>query len=322
MKFHNHFAGLLEMILPLTLTLGFHYWRKARGRSHRHSLLDFFLHAGDAEMLKCYLLLLAATILSLALVFSFSRMGLISMLVSFGVMTTAATAGKSRGPLPAGLIVFLIVGGVATVAWVGVEPVVKHFEELSHDDPLTQRSEGRMAVWKDTTKLIAEHPWTGTGLGSFQFAFTRVQSRELNYTVEHAHNDYLEFAVELGVPAAAFLFTSFLLVTIQMLRTSRCAKSSRTRALALGTLGGTSALLVHGLADFNLHIPANALLFSVLLGMGYGMSMELKAAERVAAPTHNATVGLTHHRSGNDSANVEPVETLEEAEVIRGLRSS
>lgn len=321
-EIHNHFAGLLEMILPLTLALGFYYWRKSRDRMRRHSLGDFFLRVGDAEMSKCYLLLLAAAMLSLALVFSFSRMGLISMLASFGMMAAAATVGKNRRQMPAALILFLIVGGVATVAWVGVEPVVKHFEELSHDDPLAQRNEGRMALWKDTMKLVREHPWAGAGLGSFQFAFTRVQSRELNYTVEHAHNDYLEFAAEMGVPAAAFLFVSFLLVALRTLQASRRAKSSRTRALALGTLGGTSALLIHGFADFNLHIPANALLFSVLLGMGYATSMELNAAERAIAPTRHAAAGPLQHRRVDDSANVEPSETVEEVEAVKGLRSS
>ncbi len=306
---HNHFAGLLEMFLPLALGLALYHWQKARERMRRNSLRDFFRHLGDPEMQKCYLLLLAAAVLSLALVFSFSRMGLISMLASLGVMAAVIWAGRGRGPLPAALILFLIAAGVATAMWVGVEPVVKHFEELSHDDPLAQRGEGRLALWKDTLKLIRERPWTGSGLGSFAVAFTSIQSHELAYSVDHAHNDYLEFSAELGIPAAAFLFLGFLAIAARTLRASRLAPSSRTRALALGTLAGIIALLVHGFADFNLHIPANALVFSVLLGMGYAMSMELSAPVRHIDHAAQSSKPLAPERN-------------EEVAEVRGSRSS
>jgi O-antigen ligase len=282
---HNHFAGLLEIVLPLALGLAFYHWQKARDRMRRRSMRDFFCALGAPEMLKCYLLLLIATLISLALVFSFSRMGLISMIASLGFMVAVIWTGRNRGALSPTFILFLIVSSVAATAWVGVEPVVKHFEELSRDDSLVNGSEGRLALWQDTIKLIRTHPWTGSGVGTFAIAFTPVQSHELNYSVDHAHNDYLEFAAEFGIPAAAFLLLGFFAVAARTLRASRLARSSRTRSLALGTLTGISALLVHGIADFNLHIPANDLVFSVLLGMGYAMSMELPPAAKELNPS-------------------------------------
>jgi O-antigen ligase len=307
------------MILPLTLCLALYHWQKARDRMRRRSLREFFRHLGDPEMLKCSLLLLAATMLSLALVFSFSRMGLISMLASLGIMAAVVWAGRSGGALPATLIILLIASSVAAAAWVGVGPVVKHFEELSHDDPLAQASEGRLALWKDTLELIREHSWAGSGLGTFEFAFTRVQSHELAYTVDHAHNDYLEFSAELGIPAAAFLFLAFLGISARTLRASRLARSSRTRALALGTLAGVSALLVHSFADFNLHIPANALVFSVLLGMGYAMSVEASAPARGnELARHAAEDLLQQDRRGHPSKKEAP----DPDEVVVEIRGS
>jgi O-antigen ligase len=285
---HDHFAGFLEMILPLSLGLALYHWQKASERVRRRRLRDFFHRLGNPEMLKCIMLLLAATLLFLALVFSFSRMGLISMLVSLGVMAAALLAGKNRGPVPLALVVMLIAGGVAVAGWVGVEPVVKHFEELSRDDPMVRGTEGRAALWRDTLKLIREQPWTGTGLGTFVFAFTRVQSHELAYTVEHAHNDYLEFAADLGIPAAAVLFLAIFLIAARTFQASRVARSGRTRALALGTFAGVWALLVHGLADFNLQIPANAIVFSVLLGMGCAIWLESSAPASKSEPARRA----------------------------------
>jgi len=323
MKFHDHYAGFLEMILPLSLGLALYHWQKSSERVHRRSLRDFFNHLGNPEMLKCIMLLLAGTLLSLALVFSFSRMGLIAMLVSLGVMAAALLAGRNSRPVPVALVVILIAGGVAVAGWVGVEPVIKHFEDLSHDDPMVHGTEGRAALWSDTLKLIREQPWTGTGLGTFVFAFTRVQSHELAYTVEHAHNDYLEFAADLGIPAAAVLFLAIFLIAARTFQVSRVARSGRTRALALGTFAGTCALLAHGLADFNLQIPANALVFSVLLGMGCAMWLECSAPASKAQPARHTIRDVAQKNDGAaepaDEVIWEPEAELAE---IKGSRSS
>jgi O-antigen ligase len=117
------------------------------------------------------------------------------------------------------------------------------------------------------------------GLGCFEVAFTAVQSVQLTYVADHAHNDYLELTAELGLPAAVLFFSLLFWVAGKILGASRCARSSLIRALALGSLGGASALLVHSAADFNLYIPANGLVFAVLLGMGYAMSLEKPASD-------------------------------------------
>jgi hypothetical protein len=44
------------------------------------------------------------------------------------------------------------------------------------------------------------------------------------------------------------------------------------RAMALGCLGSIAAILLHSLADFNLYIPANALVFSLIVGLAASLS--------------------------------------------------
>jgi O-antigen ligase len=289
---HNHFAGLLEMILPLALGLAFYHAQKAR-RHSRHSFVRDFLHKlGHPEMLKSVLLLLVATVLFLATVFSLSRMGMISMVASLGVMGAVLCTGRNRSLLAAALTLILVASGVAASMWVGVAPVVEHFEQLPRNEASAQSSEGRVALWRDTLKLIGVHPWTGVGLGCFEVAFTTVQSIQLTYVADHAHNEYLELAAEFGLPAAVLLFSLLFWLAGRILRASRCARSSLTRALALGSLGGTSALLVHSAADFNLYIPANGLVFAVLLGMGYAMSLEESASDGVLSSRSAGEVPL------------------------------
>ena len=262
---HNHFAALLEMILPLALGLSLYHWQAVRRGSRRRTWRSVLANIGNPDVMKCLLFLLAAAILVLAIVFSFSRMGLISMIVSLAVMSAAILLGR-RGSLAAALLFLFVLGSGASAAWVGLGPVVEHFEQLSRNEPLAG-NEGRVALWRDASLLIREHPWTGVGLGCFEHAFTRVRSVQLTYVADHAHNDYLEAAAELGIPCAAILFGAFFWIAGRALQASRVARSNLTRSLALGSLGGVTALLVHSLADFNLHIPANALVFAVVLGL-------------------------------------------------------
>jgi O-antigen ligase len=281
---HNHYAGLLEMILPLALALAFYHWQKAR-RFRRRSVRALFDHFTDPEMRKCFLMLLAAIVLLVAVVFSFSRMGMISTLVSLGAMAAVVWIGRRRAPVPAALIVVLLAGGVATAAWVGVGPVVEHFEQLPQNEPLANATEGRVALWKNSAELIRAHPWTGVGVGCFEYAFTGVQHVGLTYVADHAHNDYVELAAELGLPCAALLFTMIFWLVFRILQAALTAASSLARSLALGSLGAAVALLAHSVADFNLYIPANALVFAVILGMGYAMSLDERA------PAHEKHAG-------------------------------
>jgi O-Antigen ligase len=276
---HNHFSGLLEMILPLSLMLALYYAQKSRRHPRARSRGEFFSGLGRPDLLKCLLLLLASIVILLGIVFSLSRMGMISMLASLALLALIIWFGRRRNPQPLGFILALLLCGAAGAAWLGASPVVRHFQALSHDDPLERATEGRRALWADTVQLIRARPWTGSGLGCFEIAFTRFQSVELDYTLDHAHNDFLEFAAELGIPAAALLFVALFWVEARSLQAGLLARSSLSRAHALGAFAGAGALLVHSLADFNLQIPANALVFCSLLGMGYAVSLEARALE-------------------------------------------
>jgi O-antigen ligase len=270
---HNHFAGLLEMLLPFAIALAlFHFaqsWRQACRARHRSVLRTFVERLGDPEMIKGLLLFSIALVLVLAILFSLSRMGTISMLVSLCLMGCLVCAGKFKSGISALLILILLGSGAVATVWMGASPVLEHFEQLAGNEVVGQGSQGRLALWKDTLQLIRRHPSTGVGLGSFEHAFTQVQSIRVTYSAEHVHNDYLEFAADLGIPATAVLLIGIFWILGRILLASRQSDSSLGRALALGSLGGSGAILFHSLADFNLHIPANGVVFAVILAMGY-----------------------------------------------------
>ena len=284
---HNHFAGLLEMILPFCVALAMYQWNTVAGHSRRRPLRHFLERLGEPDVMKGVVLALVAVLFFVAIVFSFSRMGLISASVSLAVLAALAWLGRRLGRGDAKIVVACLAVGVAVAAWIGPGPVVEHFEQLSHDEPLAAgTSEGRMALWHDAAELIRAHPLTGAGLGCFEFAFTRVQSTQLTLVIDHAHNDYIELAVELGVPAAALLVFLLFFAVVRALRNALRTQSRLNRALGSGAAAGAIALLVHSAADFNLYIPANALVFAVVLAIGCSVPLKEPLEDSAADAWH------------------------------------
>ncbi len=56
----------------------------------------------------------------------------------------------------------------------------------------------RLLGYEAALDLWRQFPWTGTGLGSFQEAFSLVEPSEFNVMWFHAHSDVLELPVTTG----------------------------------------------------------------------------------------------------------------------------
>ena len=87
--------------------------------------------------------------------------------------------------------------------------------------------------------------------------------------IDHAHNDYLEFASETGAVGFSLLFLPIFYLLGRMIISFLKEHRRYRSAILLGCIGSTLGLLIHSLTDFNLQIPANALIFAVILGIGY-----------------------------------------------------
>src|SRR6185312_7616808 len=62
--------------------------------------------------------------------------------------------------------------------------------------------EVRVALWNAASRMISDSPWLGLGLGTFERAYPMYADRMFAFVMDKAHNDYLEFAAGIGVPAA------------------------------------------------------------------------------------------------------------------------
>jgi len=276
----NHFAGFLEMILPFAVVLAL---RRAALLFKNTSSGTAALRkiASGTELLSLVLWLFLATLLFVALVLSRSRMGIISILVSLvAILALAGTASMPARTRVAVATLFFL-GVLGLIVWIGIDPVMSRFETLGREYNFS--GQNRISIWRDTLGLIRHHPLLGTGLGSFSVVYPSVQTVFLTLLVEHAHCDYLEVATDLGLPGAILAFGSIFWVLAQTARRYRKTEESFDKSVSLGCIGSIAAILVHSLADFNLYIPANALMFTVIVALAWSNAHPEEMPERVAA---------------------------------------
>jgi O-antigen ligase len=137
--------------------------------------------------------------------------------------------------------------------------------------------EGRAQLASATMRAALEFLPLGSGLGTFADVFRRYQDGRLTGFIDHAHNDYAEAFLELGVAAAAAIL---LLAIAYAARWRRLmgARMSRTLGFLQVAAGfGMLAMILHGFFDFNFHIPANAICFSFLAGVFFFTPAEDRA---------------------------------------------
>jgi O-antigen ligase len=247
---HNHFAGFVEMgaVLALGATLGM---------LRKEGL--------NAKALALGGLTLGLVITQLA---SGSRGGFVSMsaglgalAVGFGLRSRAGTKRRSD----------LLILTVALAAAVTFSLAALPRMTLAHLSTLLNGTSSASAAYRrdtarDTLRLALSHPLFGVGLGNFADEFTAFKKGHGDLRVAHAENDGLEFLSETGlVGVLAFLGITFG-VALGLADRLRTGKDPIQIGLTLGAAGACFTLLVHSLLDFNLRIPANALLFASLAG--------------------------------------------------------
>ena len=125
--------------------------------------------------------------------------------------------------------------------------------------------QSRLPLWTDSWPLVLEFPLLGTGYGTFSYVEPLHRAHTpSNYVHEHAHNEYLEALIEGGVVRLAISLLAIGLMFRLGYRAVRRLEGTPAGDLAVGALFGFTTLAVHSIGDFGLHLPAIALLATVL----------------------------------------------------------
>jgi O-antigen ligase len=260
----NHFAGFVELILPLSLV------PLVMGRVRRERWLVVGLFA---------------VVPIGALFLSVSRGGIVSFGIELAILALVMIQRRTPGKqLFAGAAVLLL--ALLMVSWLGVGPLLQRFSSFQS---LEATAGKRASMRRDTWQIFVHHPVAGTGLGTLQIVYPPYESLYDGKIVNHAHNDYLEALAETGILGGLCCAWFLGVLFSYSLRPLRQIHNSFAGTLQLSGLVGCAGFLVHGLVDFNLHIPSNALLFFIMA--------HLATCEIAPTALPSSSAQKSHHRN-------------------------
>lgn len=258
--YQNHFANYIA--LALSVTLGLLLSQLSSQRRHRNwrqlsrELLSSILSAK-------FMLRLAMILMVVGLVMSRSRMGNAAFFSALLLMSLLALWFYKRPPaLLKPLVISILLLDMALIgSMFGLEKLQQRYQETSFS------SEARDNVIEDSLPLLQQHLFTGSGGGSFYTVFPAVQPAPYSGFYDHAHNDYLQFAIELGLPVTFILICWIVVLSGSAFRVMRQHDDKLLRGLCFGALMAICHMALHSTVDFSLQAPANAILFLSILAM-------------------------------------------------------
>jgi O-antigen ligase len=252
---HNHYAGLMEMLIPVALCYLISMWLQPRNRRR--------VVAGAFPIL--------ITLASVPL--SGSRGGLIVLFVEILLLTLILwrylPGRQYRHAVVA--VALGVAASAATFLWLDTGHVSQRLRTVADVRRAPEATLGeRRSLTRDALRIFGDHPWLGTGLGSFAAVYPRYRSFASDLEWDHAHNDYAEALAETGIAGGALVLAALGLFAIGAFSGLGRRLESTSGWIRLGAAIGCCGLLIHSFGDFNLHIPANAAWFSLCAGIAIG----------------------------------------------------
>jgi O-antigen ligase len=260
---HNHFAGLVGMGAVLAAGL-------AVAHVHRRGEMSPAALASGGAALG-----LAAAHLA-----SRSRGGLIALLgglAALGALWLAAVSLRGERRRSAAAVVAVAVALMVGFGWAAIPGTTRRHLATAFAGPVDGSGAYRVDVAAATMRAFADRPLMGWGLGAYEDAAPAYKRAHGDVRVRHAESDVLEWFAEGGLFGLALV--AWLVVEIlRGLRGRQTDSRDRFRnAVALAAAGGAATMLVHSLIDFNLRLPANALVFVALAGLAASPRNEPRA---------------------------------------------
>ncbi|MBM3252504.1 MAG: O-antigen ligase family protein [Candidatus Omnitrophica bacterium] len=225
-------------------------------------------------------MIISLMIMSAAFIFSQSRGAWISLVICLIVMNNVLI--KKRILKKQSLFVFLLVITLGLAFLLGGYDIVA---ERLHtvEQAGSEASLGtRIKIWQGAINMIKANPLIGTGIGTFDWGFQAYRPEGLRVRAYFAHNDYLHMMAEMGLLALPLMLWMIWVVVTAGFKWKedkgqdaggdnyKHEKKSRltlTEGVVLGAAVGVLSLSLHGLVDFNFHIPANMLVVAALSGI-------------------------------------------------------
>jgi O-antigen ligase/Flp pilus assembly protein TadD len=266
----THFPFYLNVCIGAGIGLLLSRSSREEGEEGRAGLSGL-LHDPPKLWLCCGLALMVGSVL-----LSLSRGGFLALLGALTVLLLLRPIRSLRFAW-SGAVVVSVALALALVAWLGYDRVETRLSTIWTGQALEQ---SRWPLWADGWPLVQEFPLLGTGFGTYGYAEPLHRSHMgPQFFVDHVHNEYLEALVEGGIVRLAISLTAIGLVGWFGYRAVRRHAGQPLGGLALGALFGFVAVVLHSVGDFGLHLPAIAVLVTVLCAQLAGTGAEKPAGE-------------------------------------------
>ncbi len=245
----NHFAALLSLGLFALLGL----------------LIEVLLARPDAgdRRAKTSLAATVAGVILIGMIWSSSRAALaaasVGAVLLFILLRPRRGTGGGLGWIGIAAGVALIAALVAGAAWIRPpEPLANDVENISVD------MGGRVGIWGTAVAVVEDFWRSGSGIGTFRYLHPLYRRAESNTRFVHAHNDYLEWISDTGLPGALLLAAWMAALGLAAWRILRSGGSERLLSVAM--VAGLVALALHEVVDFSLQLPGVAIPAALLAG--------------------------------------------------------
>jgi O-antigen ligase len=275
---HNHYAGLMELLVPIPLVLSLTRLVDERER----------IAAG-----------IAAAIMVGTVFLSGSRGGMLAVfveLVVFGIVLLRQRVVLLRQKRGMRIIVNLIAFAVVLVSlltWLGGRELTSRISSISTETHTELSGGMRISIDRDSLLMFRNKPVLGWGLGTFPVVYPQFRSFYTNFFVNEAHNDYLQLLCEMGLLGFATMMWFLIVLYRSAVRKIGNWMSDVSGAVTFACLLGITGILVHSLLDFNLQIPANAALFYVLCTIAAARPLLQRSRKRRPASTEEEAILTT-----------------------------
>jgi O-antigen ligase len=249
MQVVNHHATLLLMALPFL----------AVAVSRLHTRYEL----GDPDPAGAIMALLFSVVILAGIVASGSVAGYVltaPVLFASGLIILGRQSGR----------VFTLAGLGIAVLFAGIAYMVASSPNLDgigvtdlSNSPLSRRN-----VYATTIVAIQDHLPFGSGLGSFASLYPGYENGAdiMPSFIAHAHNEYLEIALELGIPGILLLIAGCGWVTVTSVKAWRASQVEGGRLKKAASIGAFIVVL-HCAVDFPIRTETIACLFAYCLGV-------------------------------------------------------
>lgn len=207
--------------------------------------------------IKYKLVYLIAFVIQLsALVLTFSRGGWLGLIIGLGFFVLL---------LRKDLIIKLIPFGLISLFFIP-SSIMMRFKSIGN---LADSSNYyRFQIWQKSVQIVKDFYLTGVGLG--YESFRNISNLYIkDFTPYHAHNTYLELAIEIGLLGLII----FLVLLVKGIIDVKKQKLCKNKIYTAGLVSGIIALFVHGIAEHVLYNPKIVFQFWVVLGLLITMSI-------------------------------------------------